>query len=594
MSFQSIVVLLVVLFIIIALVKNITGPGFIFTIAILTLGVFGVLTPREMISGFANVQIAVVVMLLIIGDIVKKSSIIELLFQKVFDKAHSYKSFLGRMTIVTAGLSAFLNNTPLVAIMMPFVHQWGKKHQVAPSKLLIPLSYAAILGGSVTLIGTSTNLIVNGLVVDQHIIPGLKELNIFDFTPVGLTMVVVGIFYMLMVSKKWLPDNADFIEEFDSSKREYFAAVKVEEHASINGKTVEEAGMRNLRGLFLVEIHRNGQVYSPVRPQTKIFENDLLTFVGNTETISDIMEGHKDLKLEQASVYNDMTRTETIEVVVSSNSLMSTKTAKEFNFRSKYDAAIIAIHRNGEKIYGKIGDVKIQSGDVLMLVTGSDFEKRAQDTHDFYIFNHIREYHKIGFGKSLLMVGGILGAIILSALHLAPLFISLAVLIVLFNLSGLASPRDIVKSVDFNLIFVIALSLALGTAMVKTGVAHSLATIGFSLLKPFGIVGVLAGVFLFTNLLSALITNKAAVALVFPIALTMAINLHVNPEPFVLLIAFGGAASFLTPIGYITNLMVYGPGGYTFKDFIKYGSPLTLLYTIAVVAILILQFHLSL
>jgi di/tricarboxylate transporter len=575
------------------LIKNLAGSGLVFTIAILVLGVFGILTPSEMISGFSNEQIAVIVMLLIVGDIMKKSNFIEMLFFKAFQGAKTYRSFMGRMALMTAGLSAFLNNTPLVAVMMPFVHMWSKKNGVAPSKLLIPLSYAAILGGCVTLIGTSTNLIVNGLVADQHIIPGLKTLQIFDFTPVGLTMAVIGMVYLLLFAKKLLPNNKDFFEKMDANNREYFAEIRVANNATINGKTVEEAGLRNLKGLFLVELHRNGHVFSPVTPQTKVYSRDILLFAGNTETISEMMDVQKDLQLAQAGMYTKMKHTEMIEVVVSYNSVMASKTAKEFNFRGKYDAAIIAIHRNGEKISGKIGEVKLQPGDVLMLIAGDDFNKRAQDNRDFYVISKIKEFNNVSWWKSFLFIGGLLAAIITSALGLIPLFTALLLLIVFLNVAGLSSPKEIAKGIDFNLVFVIALSLALGTAMVKTGIAHTFANASFQFLEPLGIVGLFAGIFLFTNLLAAVVTNKAAVALVFPIVLTMAIELNLNPKPFILLIAFAGAASFITPIGYQTNLMVYGPGGYNFKDFIKIGAPLTILYMIATVLILILQFDLS-
>jgi len=270
------------------------------------------------------------------------------------------------------------------------------------------------------------------------------------------------------------------------------------------------------------------------------------------------------------------------------------KTAKTSGFRGKFDAAIIAIHRNGERISGKIGDVRFRAGDVLLLLAGEDFSKSIAESNDIYSISKIKEYKKVPLYQSIALIGGTFAAIIIAAFGITSLFVSLLSLIILLTIMGVASSKDIAKGIDFNLVLVISLSLALGTAMVKTGVAETVSNHTFELLTPFGIVGVMSGIFILTNLLGAIVTNKAAVALIFPIALTLALNLNLNPKPFILLVAFAGAASFITPIGYQTNLMVYGPGRYKFNDFLKIGLPLTILYLIATVGGLIWQFGLKL
>jgi len=279
--------------------------------------------------------------------------------------------------------------------------------------------------------------------------------------------------------------------------------------------------------------------------------------------------------------------TEVMEVVISHNSTLISKTVRESNFRGKYDAAIIAIHRNGERITGKIGEVRLKAGDVLLLLAGDDFNTLSSETLDFYLISKIKDFRKLEWYKVAVLLGGTALAILLHGFGVLSLFLGLTVLLIITMLLNIASPKDIHKSLDLNLAIIIAMSLALGIAMVKTGVAHAVSTYLIKALIPLGVIGLLAGIFIITNLLASYITNKAAVALIFPISITVAHDLGLtDPTPFILIVAFAGAANFITPIGYQTNLMVYGPGGYSFRDFMKIGLPLTFLYLVAAVTIM--------
>lgn len=581
--FDSIVVLVTILFILISLYREWIGPSFTFVIAVVTLGAFGVLTPKEMLSGFANQQIAVILLLLLLGDTVRKTGVLENLFNRIFRQAQTYNGFLWRMMLLVASFSAFLNNTPLVAILMPYVHSWSKRHSIAPSKLMIPLSYAAILGGCATLIGTSTNLIVNGLVIDQENVEGLQELEIFDFFGVGAPMILIGILFMMLVGKHLLPNRKDVITDFSRKRREYLVEVQIRTRSKYIGKSIEEAELRNLKGLFLVEIHRNNHTLTAVAPNTVLKENDILIFAGDTDTIADMIKSDSGLKLTQVGMFSKKAHTEVREVVISHNSTLIGKTIKEAYFRGKYDAAIIAVHRNGERISGKIGSVKLEAGDVLLLLSGDDFSERSRDTMDFYPISKIRDFKKLPGWKVAVLLGGTALAIFLSAIGVVKLFIALLILLSVITLLGITNPKDLPKSLDYNLAVIIALSLAIGTAMTKSGVAEMIALFFIQFLKPLGIWGLMFGIYAITSLLAAYITNKAAVAIIFPIAITMAVDLNLNPMPFVLLVSFAAAANFITPIGYQTNLMVYGPGGYSFKDYMKVGLPLTIIYMLATV-----------
>jgi di/tricarboxylate transporter len=592
LTLESYIVAFVILFLVVSLYLNKIGSGLTFVIAIAILGTTGILTPKEMIAGFANEQIAVILMLMLLGETVRKSGILDAMFQRIFSKTTTYKGFLTKLMILVSAFSAFLNNTPLVAILMPYTKSWSKKNNIPLSKLLIPLSYAAILGGTATLIGTSTNLVVAGMVTDQKIVPNLKPLEIFDFSPVGITMIILGIIYMIVIGNKLLPSIKSRTESAECINREYFAEVRITNSNQLKGKTVEEAGLRNLQGLFLVEILRDGRSIRPVSPSTTLKQNDHLLFAGATETIADMVETQQGFELEYANTLNPSHTNNIVEVVISYNSSFIGRTAKEIQFRGKFNAAIIGIHRNGERLSGKIGNVKLEAGDLLLLVTGNDFNQRLADTADIYPLTNLREIKKVPLAKQLLLIGGIVLAAIASTLGIVKLFTAILLLLILVIISNLTTPKEIVKNIDFNLIFIIALSLAMGTAMLKTGIADSIAETFLSVVKPFGVIGVLAGIFFLTSVLGSIITNKAAVAILFPVALNMALAMDLNPKPFILTVAFAGAASFLTPVGYQTNLMVYGPGGYRFDHFLKIGWPLTIIYMITTVFGLIWQFNL--
>ena len=586
LTFDGILVLVVIAFIIVSLYVEIVGPAFTFVIGVIILGFFGVLTPSEILQGFSNEQILIIIMLLLLGDIFRRTAVIDVLFDRVFRKTKSYRGFMARMMALVAPFSAFLNNTPLVAIMMPYVHRWSKNNGIKPSKLLIPLSYAAILGGCATLIGTSTNLIVNGMVVDQQILPEMEPLGLFEFAWVGVPMVLIGFVYLMLFSNRLLPDKEDLVADFAEKTREYLVEVKVNEGSPLCNRTIEGARLRNLEGLFLVEIQRKSEQITAVSPHEIIKKDDILVFAGNTETVADMVNSNNGMVPTQVGMFTRKNHTEVREAVISHNSSLINKTVRETYFRGRYDAAIIAVHRNGERISGKIGNVKLKAGDVLLLLTGDDFNDRAAETKDFYLISKVRDFRKPKLFESIILIGGTVSAITLAGLGFTSLFLALAVLLMVILVFKIASPKDLPKSIDYNLALIIAMALALGTAMTKTGVAEYIAQFVISIFKPFGDIGLLAGIYLITAVLGAYITNKASAALIFPISLTMAVDLGYDPIPFVLVVAFASAANFITPIGYQTNLMVYGPGGYSFKDFARIGTPLTIIYMVVTIFML--------
>jgi len=589
-NFQLILVFVVLVFILVSLYKEIFGATFTFLVAIVVLGFFGVLTPAEILAGFANEQIAVIIMLLLMGDIIRRTAIIELVFDKAFQGVKGYRGFLGRMMIIVSGLSAFLNNTPLVAVMMPYINSWCKKNDISPSKLLMPLSYAAILGGCATLIGTSTNLIVNGLVVDQEILPDLRSLRIFDFVYVGIPMIIIGFLYLFFWGEKLLPSREKLDEDSPENNRTYLIETQVRKNSDLIGKTIEESGLRNMKGLYLVEIQRDNRKIFVVSNNLIISQDDILVFAGDTAPVAELTKSGSGLTIPSVGMLHKKKQTEVVEIVISHNSSMIHKSLKEINFRSRYDAAVIGIHRNEERITSKLREVVLKAGDVLMLYSGGDFVSQSQGTRDFYFISRVKEFKKVEGYKIAIVMGGLLLAIFLAAMNVISLFMGLIILLMTSLVLNITTPKDLPRGIDYDLGLIIVMSLALGTAMIKSGAAYIIANGFIAAFLPLGKVGILFGIYLITAFLAAYITNKAAVAIIFPISLTMSVTLNLNPIPFVLVVAYAAAANFMTPIGYQTNLMIYGPGGYAFKDFFKVGFPLTMIYMVVTVAILSLLY----
>ncbi len=589
-NFELILVFIVLGFILISLYKNLLGASFTFIIGVTVLGIFGVLTPEEILKGFGNKHIAVIIMLLLYSDVLRKTGIIEIIFDKVFRNINSTKVFLTRMSFLVGSFSAFMNNTPIVAVMMPYINSWCNLKKIAPSKLLMPLSFAAILGGCATLIGTSTNLVVNGLVEDQNIIPDLEPLGIFDWGYVGLPMFIIGVLYMIFFGYKLLPSRRDIYEDFSTQTRQYVVQAQVKNKSHLAGKTIAEAGLRNLTGLYLVEIIRKSYKLPAVSPDVVLEKGDILVFAGDTKTIAELIDSNSGLSFTEVGMMAKRKRSEILEIVVSPNSSLINKTVKESDFRAKYDAAVISVYRNGERIAGKIGNVELKAGDVLLLFGGPDFNSRAANSQDFYFISQVRKFIKIEPYKTTILLTGLMAAIFLSAFNLIPLFISLILLLIASISLRVADPKSIHKSIDYNLAIIIVMALALGIAMKKSGAAELMANSFIHLFEPFGKVGLLFGIYIITAFLAAYITNKAAVAILFPIALTIAKNMQLNPIPFIFAVNYAAAATFITPIGYQTNLMVYGPGKYTFNDFFRVGMPLTVLYMVGTIIILTLVF----
>ena len=570
---QQVIVLGTIALLFIVLFTERFKPAVSFLFAALILVITGILSPKDVLAGLANESIVSIVLLIIITAALRSNYDIYSVLDRFFSKTKTYRSFLLLMMGKVALLSSIVNNTPVVVLMTPYVFEWGKKNKISPSKLLIPLSYATIVGGMITIIGTSTTLVLNGFLINN----GIDQISPWSLFIIGSAVALMCLLFLGIFSGKLLPSRRDLIERFEQEKREYLIEKRLQKNSELIGKTVRAGGLRNLKGVYLVEIVRGERIISPVNPEEVVEANDILIFAGNTDTIVDLSLSNIGIELPE-NVAPQGKNLEVVETVVSANSSIIGKSIKDSNFRERYDAAVVAIHRNGEKLSGKLGRIRLKAGDVLLLFTGDTFKNKVELYKDLYLISGGRKAFEAKNGNTIKLIVLVAATILLLITQIYNLFVSLLIICALMVALRMITLRNIKRDIDPNLIIILVLSLALGRAMIKTGAGELLASSIIDLLAPYGQVSLLFAVAIVTTILTAFITNVGAVSIAFPLTLALVTSTGMAGDPFYLTIAFAASAAFISPVGYQTNLIVYGPGGYNFKDFLKIGVPMTAIY----------------
>lgn len=557
------------------------APHFVMMGALVVLSATGILSPIESLAGFSNSGLITVAAMFVVAAGIQASGGVDMLVNKLMGTPTTERSALLRVFFPVAVLSAFLNNTPVVATMIPALKSWCKKINIAPSKLMIPLSYTAILGGTITLIGTSTNLVVNG---QYQVLTGNPGFSLFDISLIGLPTALAGMLFMYLFFPRWLPDYKD--ESPFLNVREFTIEVQVVAGGSLSGKSIISAGLRNLGRLYLVEIVRGDHIITAVSSEEILHDNDRLVFAGDTEAITDLLKikglstASTDHQAKSTVALNGL-----VEVVVSHHCAALGYAIKEANFRQQYGASVVAVARNGERIKQNLGTTILQVGDTLLLEANAEFIKRQKYNRDFLLVNQI-DYEKPRHEKAGLAWSILIAAVVMAGFNFLSMLDAALLGAALMLLTGCLKPHQAERSLDLSVIITIAASFALGMALQKTGVARFLAEqiVGWSVGNA---IILLILTYLFVSLLTEVISNNAAALLMMPIVIEITNAASLNPIPFTLAIMMAASASFATPLGYQTNLMVYGPGNYRFVDFLKVGLPMNILVACVVLPLLI-------
>lgn len=539
--------------------------------------------PEDAVANFGSTALVTVGVLFVIVSGLTQTGAMLLLTQRLLGRPKSELEAQLRLLPPVAALSAFLNNTPIVAMFLPVVDDLCRKTGLSQSRIFLPLSYAATFGGLCTLIGTSTNLIINGEIARA----GLEPLGMFELSWVGIPCAIAGMIYILVFSRVLLPDRRPAISLSDDP-RQYTVEMTVLPSGPLVGQSVEKAGLRHLPGLFLAEIARADDVIPAVAPTEKLQAGDRLVFVGIIESVVDLkkIRGLVPSDEQAATVNVPDTHRCLIEAVVSNRCPLIGKTIRDGQFRSTYNAAVLAIARSGERINAKLGDVVLQPGDTLLLESHTAFEKKQRNSQDFFLVSSVENSAPIRHGQAGIALG--IMALMVVVVTIGVLDIMTAAMVAAGLMVGTrcCTGTEGRRSVDISLLLVIGSALGLGKAMETTGAA---ATIAGALIDLAGgnERAVLVALYLVTMLFTELITNNAAAVLMFPIALAAAKKLGVDdPRPLIVAVMIAASAAFVTPFGYQTNLMVYGPGGYRYWDYVRFGLPLGLLFmTICVVLV---------
>lgn len=596
MIWEAWAALIVVLLVLYSLARNVAGPDVVLMGAMtvmVTLSHFSSRfpTPNQAAQIIGNEGLFTVAALFIVAAGLTETGALRILSDRFLGRPRSERSAQVSLMLPVMGVSAFLNNTPVVAMFIPLVNDWCKRTQLSPSKLFIPLSYAAVLGGVCTLIGTSTNLLVQGLMIEaQKTDPSMPTFGMFTLTPIGLPVAMVGAAFIVLTSSRLLPTRRSAVSRVEDP-REYTLELEVEPGSPIDGLTIEAAGLRHLPNVYLAAVERSGLRRIAVPPDEVLRGGDQLTFVGVVESVLDLhrTRGLNPAPRQLSKLKHPPHARILVEAVVSPTCPLVGRGIREGRFRHRYEAVVIAVHRNGERLEEKIGDIVLRQGDTLLLETTRRFIRTHRNSRDFFLVSGVPDSQPVRHDRArvaLAIIAAMVAVVAAEDITGVGMFHAAMVAAALMGVTRCLSAEQARRSLDWTTLAAIAGALVIGRAVETSGLAAAAASGMLGALRPFGPVGVLAGVYLLTLVFTELVTNNAAAALAFPIAHASATALGVNFLPFGVAIAIAASAGFATPLGYQTHLMVYGAGGYRFSDYARIGVPLDIVTMVVTVTLI--------
>ncbi|WP_417158832.1 SLC13 family permease [Spirulina subsalsa] len=560
--------------------------------------VLGLVTPEQGISGFGNTATLTVMAMFIISAGISKTGVILIVKQLLIRLGgESLRQQIFVMGILVGPLSAVIANTPIVAVMLPVVEDLCKQQKISPSKLLIPLSYLTILGGTITLIGTSTNILASGL--SEQL--GFEPFNLFAFTKLGLCVFVIGLVYLVFLAPYLLPERKSALSDQiaqDYNLKDYVTEVIVTPRSSLVGKTLQTSQIQRTFDVDVLEIIRHSTRFPPPIADKIINVGDILVVRSSREELLKIRE-QQGLNIVPDVQFKDEVQPvlesgeeKMAEVLILSNSRLVGTTLRDIRFRQRYNLTVLAIRRGSELVRGRLGRIALRFGDVLLVQGSKQSFIGLQTTRELLVLEQ-RDVEMLRQDKVIIAVSIGLGVVLSAAFNVFPILVSAFVGVVLMVLTGCLKPGEIYGAVRWDIIFLLAGLIPLGIAMEASGTTAWIASQLLAVSQNFSSYGLLVLFYLATALLTEILSNNAAVLLMLPIAVEVSQTLSLNPYAFMFAVMFAASNSYMTPIGYQTNTMVYGPGGYRFMDFVKIGAPLTLINTIATPALIVFFYGLS-
>ncbi|UUM30358.1 SLC13 family permease [Vibrio japonicus] len=544
-------------------------PSFIFAGAAFIAFMAGLIEVGDVATNFTNSSLLTLVLLIVASAAIEKTMLISWVSRSL--STGCLGTVVAKLGLSTAFLSSFTNNT---AVVVSLISAIKRNQQHAPSKLLIPLSYAAILGGTLTLIGTSTNLIINSFVEDA----GLPSLGFFTPSMIGLSVLVAGL--MILIPLSYLLPS---YEDHNQDELSYFLEAKVEPGSPLVGRSINENNLRALRKLFLAEVVRDGKTIAPVEPDFVLQARDSLLFCGDVESVATL----QDIQGLTLFGQHHLNGQSFVEVVVSSSASFCNKTLKSSHFRDRFDAVVVAIRRGHERLQGGLGNITLNAGDTLVLVPGKRFEQeRRAHRKEFVVVNDLDSSARLDARKSTMVLLGFASVIVSALLGWVPLIKGLSVFLLVAVFSGIVQLSELRRRFPIDIVVIVGSALSIAQLMLSSGLSESLGQMFMESFNGWGVFGALVATYLLTLVLTELVTNNAAAALAFPLGYSMAISYGVDPMPFIMAILFGASASFISPYGYQTNLLVYSVGNYKLTDYIRVGIPISIVYSVLVLALI--------
>jgi di/tricarboxylate transporter len=551
--------------------------------AMVTLMALGVIAPDQAVQGFANTGVLTIAALYIVVAGLRETGAIAWLSHRAFRRPRSLLAAQARLMAVSSTVSTIVNNTPVVAMFIPVAQEWSTRYGFSVSKLLLPLNHMAVIAGTCTLIGTSTNLVVNGL-LEKHL--GRSPLGLFDIAWVGVPITIAGFLYVLFLGRKLLPDRKGPVEQLENA-REYAFEARILPSGGLAGKSIAEVGLRSMKNAYVLEIVRGEKLLTAVGPSEILQAEDRLIFVGVVDAVKEMRRIPGITIAEEQTFKLNLKHSQRtlVELVLSGRSPLVGLTVREARFRSLYDAAIISISRDGTRLPGKLGDIRLRPGDTMLVEAASDFAERHRYDRDFLLVSQLQDSTPPNFQRAPLAVGVLALMMTLATTGVTSLleaaFISAGLMIML----GCVTPTVARNSIEYGIITAIAASFSLGVALTETGAADQIAR-GISAAAGTDPYLALIALYIVTVVVTEMVTNAACAVVMFPIAISLSEQCNASLFPFVIAVMIAASAGFITPIGYQTHLMVYGPGGYKFSDFARFGAPMTVITAIVALYII--------